>query len=113
MAKGATLVPTQVYVSALTGSSVTVLYAWRASAKVTIKNFKDAAVQGAAVRGNFIWGGRSVGYVTASTGICTITSGNISTSNLSTTFKVVSVTGTNLSYDASRNTQSSVKILKP
>ena len=103
----------QVSVSALTGSGANVRNGWRATVSVTIKDSNGAAVPGAVVSGSFTSGGSSVGCTTATSGSCTIASANISKLTLYTTFKVGGVSGTNLSYDASRNSQSSVTVLKP
>jgi subtilisin family serine protease len=107
-------VTTAVSVSALTGSAALVRKGWRATVSVTVKDANGAVVPSAVVSGDFTSGGSSVGCTTAANGACTITSGNISTkSSTQTTFSVVAVSGTNLGYDASRNTLTSVTIVKP
>lgn len=104
---------TTVSVSGLTGNAALVRNGWRATVSVTVKDSNGVVVPGAVVSGSFTSGGSSVGCTTATTGICTITSGNISKWTTQTTFSVVGVNGTNLSYDASRNAVSAVSILKP
>ena len=102
-----------VSVSALTGSGAFVRNGWRATISVTIKDTNGAVVPGAVVDGSFTYGGSSVGCTTASTGNCTIVSGNISKSTPQTTFSVVGVSGTGMTYDSSRNAMNPITVLKP
>jgi subtilisin family serine protease len=104
---------TTVSVSGLTGSAALVRNGWQATVSVTVKDSNGVVVPGAVVSGSYTSGGSSVGCTTATTGVCTITSGNISKRTTQTTFSVVGVNGTNLSYDASQNGVSAVAILKP
>ncbi len=85
---------------------------WRAYATPTIRDLSGAVVANATVNGSFAPGGTS-SCVTGRTGSCTMSSGNISRSTSSTVMSVTSVSGTNMSYDSSQNTVTTIIILKP
>ena len=44
---------------------------------------------------------------------CSVTSGNISKSTTQTSFSVIGVNGTNMSYDASKNAISTIVVQRP
>lgn len=102
-----------VAVKSLSGNSAKSGANWRAYAAVTIRDINTSAiVANATVSGSFSPGG-SASCVTASTGICTMSSANISRLSGSTVMMVTTVSGTNLSYDSSQNSVSQITILKP
>lgn len=102
-----------VSVAALTGSGTLVRNGWRAMVTITVKDSNGALVPGAVVAGGFTIGGSSTNCTTATTGACNIASGVLSKSTLQTTFSVTEISGTNLTYDSTKNTASSVVIKKP
>ncbi|MHB8948526.1 MAG: S8 family peptidase [Rhodoferax sp.] len=102
-----------VSVGSLTGSSANVRNGWRATASIGVKDANGIAVSGATVSGGFTIGGSSVSCTTSTTGACSIKSGNISKSTLETTFSVKDMSGTNMTYDSTKNAVSSVVIRKP
>lgn len=102
-----------VSVATLSGSGALVRNGWRASITVTVKDGNGTLVPGTVVQGSFTVGGSSVKCTTATTGACSINSGVLSKSTLQTTFSVLGISGTNLIYDATKNTASSVLIKKP
>lgn len=86
---------------------------WRASVVVTLRNINTGAVvANASVSGSFSPGGNS-SCVTGTTGSCTVGSANISLTTGFTVMTVSSVSGSNLSYDASQNSASQLSIAKP
>ena len=103
-----------VAVSSLVGTSVKKGNKWQASASVTIgdptKNF--AVVANATVNGSFSPGG-SASCVTGSSGSCTLSSASISQLTSFTKMTVTQVSGTNLSYDFTKNSASEITIQKP
>lgn len=102
-----------VSIAGLTGAATLTRKGWSANTTATVRNASGALVSGAVVKGNYSVGGSGLSCTTNTSGTCTIKSGNLSKSTLSTTFSVTDITGTNLSYDASRNTVSSIVIAKP
>lgn len=116
MASGAPAeaVLTTVRVTALSGSSARInAQYWRAYANVTVRDLNGNAVPSATITGTFSGGG-TPSCVTGSTGSCQLSSNNLSNRNvLSTTFTVSNVTGSNLRYDATQNTVSSITISRP
>lgn len=109
-------VPKTVAVSAITAKGLKSGKQWRASATVTVKQFDGynfaGAVAGATVAGSFSPGGAAT-CVTGSTGSCTLTSGSISRSYTTSQFAVGNVSGSSLSYDASKNAVSSISVTRP
>lgn len=106
-----------VAVSALSGAGKKVNPKnWQATASVTVKSFDGtnfgSGVAGAVVAGTFSNGG-SASCTTSSTGSCSLTSSNISSGTASTTFIVSKISGSNLSYDSSKNVATSVVINRP
>lgn len=106
--------PTQtVAVKSLSGSSNKIGRNWRANVVATIHNTNTGAVvANASVSGSFSPGGNS-SCVTGTTGSCTLSSGSISLTTGFTVMTVTSVSGTNLTYDASQNSASQLSIAKP
>ena len=77
---------------------------WRAVVTVTVHNASHQPLAGATVSGN--WSGGLTGSgscVTNASGVCSITSANISTSKASVTFTVNNVTASGYTYQASSN----------
>ena len=104
---------TVVSVASLAGSSAAVSKGWVAKVAVAVKDANGALVPGAVVSGGFTVGGSSVSCTTASTGVCSVASGSISNRTTQTTFSVSGISGTNLSYDASKNAVGSFVVKKP
>ncbi len=104
---------TAVSVANLTGSAAAVRNGWRATITVTVADAGGALVGGASVAGSFTAGGSSVSCTTGSNGSCSVSTGNISKKTSSTTYSVKGITGTNLSYDATGNKLSSLKVAQP
>lgn len=102
-----------VLIAGLVGKGTLSRKGWSAAISVTVKDASGAVVPGAVVKGDFTLGGVGLSCTTNTSGVCALKSGNLSTSTASTSFAVKAVTGTNLSYDASRNTVSSIVIAKP
>ncbi len=102
-----------VAIKSLTGKSSKSGKNWKASVTATVRDVNSSnVVANAVVTGSFVPGG-SASCVTASTGSCTVTSGNIPASTVSTTFTVSNITGTNLVYSASQNAATQVTLAKP
>ncbi len=77
---------------------------WRAIVTVTVHNASHQAVAGATVTGT--WSGGLTGSgscITNASGICSITSANVSTSKSSVTFTVGSITAAGYTYQSSSN----------
>ncbi|MDP1691822.1 MAG: S8 family peptidase [Burkholderiaceae bacterium] len=104
---------TAVAVSALTGSGSLVRNGWRATAGITVTDANGVAVGGAVVTGSFTVGGTGLKCTTSVSGVCSITSGNLSKRTADTTFSVTGITGTNMTYDSANNLVSSVTIRRP
>ena len=102
-----------VAVKFLTGKSAKSGTNWRAYATPTIRDVNSGAVvANATVNGSFTPGGTS-SCITGSTGSCTMSSGNISRSTSSTVISVTHVSGTNMRYDSSQNSVTTITISKP
>jgi aqualysin 1 len=71
---------------------------WQAQATVTVMNTSNALVANATVTGSFA-PGVSASCVTASTGKCTLSSGNLSLLDTATKFTVDGISGTNMSFN--------------
>ncbi len=104
---------TEVSVSSLMGSAALVRNGWRATVTVAVKDANGVLVPGAVVAGSFTVGGSSLSCTTSSNGSCSIVSGNLSKRTSDTTFSVSGMTGTNMSYDASKNSATSVTVRRP
>ena len=102
-----------VAIKSLTGKSSKSGKYWKASVTATVRDVNSGnVVANAVVTGSFAPGG-SASCVTASTGSCTVASGNMPASTVSTTFTVSNITGTNLVYSASQNAATQVTLAKP
>lgn len=115
LASGMPMEPTTqvVAVKSLTGKSAKSGANWRAYATPTIRDVNSGTVvANATVNGSFTPGGTS-SCITGSTGSCTMSSGNISRSTSSTVMSVTNVSGTNMSYDSSQNSVTTITISKP
>jgi subtilisin family serine protease len=104
---------TVVSVSALTGSGKLARNGWRATVGITVNDASGVAVGGAVVTGNFTVGGTGVKCTTSTTGVCSLTSGQISKSTTQTSFSVTGISGTNMTYDASKNAVSTIVVQRP
>jgi endo-1,3-1,4-beta-glycanase ExoK len=102
-----------VSVGALSGTAYLDGKGWRAAVSVTVRDASGAAVPGALVTGGFSAGGSPVSCTSAANGVCTITSTRINATIKSTTFSVSKITGTNMSYDPTKNATASVVMAKP
>ncbi len=103
-----------VAIKSLSASSVKSGKSWTAKVLVSVK---DAAtglpVSNASVSGQFSDGVQRTCFTDAS-GSCTISSSNLSLRNdLSTTFRVMGISGVNMNYDPTQNAINSVTISKP
>jgi hypothetical protein len=114
--------PTTAHVGDLDGAKQTVnKQNWRAIVTITVHNANHQPVAGATVSGN--WSGGLTGSVsctTNSSGVCTITSANISTRNASVTLTISNVTASGYVYESSSNhdpdgdsTGTAITITKP
>ncbi len=105
-------VAVKIYGSAsLTGSK------WRAHANVSLIDAEGSpqvaiAVAGASVSGNFVPGG-GASCLTTKDGTCTLTSGPLTKNVPFTKFTVIDVSGSNLSYNASKNQITEIIIYRP
>lgn len=102
-----------VSISNLVGSGSKQANGWRALVTVSVKDSAGKAVSGATVSGAFTVGGSSVSCTTGSTGNCSVTTGKLSNSTTGTTYSVKQIAGTNMVYEASANTASSVVVKRP
>ncbi len=97
----------------LTGKASKTGKNWQATVTATVRDVNSGnVVANAVVAGSFVPGG-STSCVTASTGSCALTLGNIPTSTMSITFTVSNITGANMTYSASQNTATQVTVTKP
>lgn len=104
---------TVVSVSVLTGSASLMRNGWRATVGITVKDASGAAVAGAIVTGSFTVGGTGVKCTTSTAGVCSVTSGNLSKSTSQTSFSVTDISGTGMTYDASKNAVSVIVVQRP
>jgi len=102
-----------VSVASLTGSAARKANGWQAIVTVSVKDADGVLVSSAVVRGGFTAGGSSVNCTTAANGTCSITSGKITKVTAETTFSISGITGTNMSYDETQNSLSSIAIKRP
>jgi hypothetical protein len=84
---------------------------WRATITATVTRTDGTPVAGATVSGSFTTGGTG-SCTTGGNGICSLTGSAIKTSIASTTYNVVNVTGTGLSYEPA-GSQTSVTVNRP
>ncbi len=113
LASNAPATPKTVAIQSLTGQSVLSGKGWRAQATASVRDVNSSAiVAGATVTGSFSPGG-TFSCVTASTGSCTLSSSTLSKLTTSTTFTVSNVSGSGMTYSASQNTATQVRITKP
>ncbi len=102
-----------VSVSALTGSAATVRKGWRATVVIAVRDAAGAAVAGAVVSGGFTVGGSAVSCTTATSGSCSIATGNLSNRAASTVFSVGGISGSGLAYTGTAAVPLSVTIMAP
>jgi len=102
-----------VSIANLVGSGSKQASGWRALVTVSVKDSAGKAVSGATVNGAFTVGGSSVSCTTGSTGNCSVTTGKLSNSTTQTIYSVKQIAGTNMVYEASANTASSVVVKRP
>lgn len=102
-----------VAVRSLVGSSARTKAGWVASVVASVRNVNTgAAVANATVKGTFM-PGSAVSCVTASTGNCTLRSGNFAKTVAGTTLTVSGLSGSQMVYDASQNLASRVTVSRP
>lgn len=104
---------TTVAIASMTGSSASQKNGWRATVILNVKTSSGAVQGGAVVSGSFTDGGSSVSCTTGPNGSCEIKSGLIGKRVTSTTFSVQGITGSNLSYDATKNALSKLQLNAP
>lgn len=100
-----------VFVGGLSGSKTTNKSNWIAKAQVTVRNTSGNAVSGATVTGRFNVSTNGYSCITDSTGLCSV-SITLKNTVSTTKFDMSGISGTNLSYDATKNSASSVTIAK-
>ncbi|QER39107.1 S8 family peptidase [Acinetobacter suaedae] len=76
---------------------------WKATVNIKVVDQNQKAVSNATVTGEFSVGASSINCITNSIGECQLNSGTLSRNVTSTTFNVVNITGTNLTYAANHN----------
>lgn len=108
----ATVVPT-IAVGGLTSKSYKDTTGWRAATTVTVRDSSGSLVSGAVVTAGMTAGGSPLACTTTTTGMCTITSGKISSSTIKTVFTIKNIAKLNMKYDATKNSGSTATILKP
>jgi subtilisin family serine protease len=109
-----TVVPAvSVAVAGLTGNTTASRNSWKATVIVTVKDIAGNLQAGATASGTFTAGGTSVGCTTGTNGSCSINSGSISKKVSGTTFTIKGINGSNMAYDATRTTPSSLTLSSP
>ena len=102
-----------VAVRSLSGSAARTKAGWVANVVASVRNVNTgAAVANATVKGTFM-PGSAVSCVTASTGSCTLRSGNFAKTVASTTLTVNELSGSQMVYDASQNAASQIAVSRP
>lgn len=102
-----------VAIKSLAGSAKKSGKNWQAVVSVAVRDINSgAAVPNAKVSGSFNPGVMS-SCLTSNTGVCSMTSGTISSSLSLTIYSVMGVTGTGFVYDATQNAVSQITIAKP
>ncbi|HUG43353.1 MAG TPA: S8 family serine peptidase [Acidobacteriota bacterium] len=107
--------PQSLHVESLTGSSASQgRNNWRATVQILVVDDLGQAVSGATVQGNWsAGGGRNFQCTTDGSGLCSITSGNISSQTSSVTFTVQDVVHSSLAYDPNDNAMTEVTVAAP
>lgn len=100
-----------VFVGDLVGSRTTARNNWTARATVTVRDAQGALVSGAQVSGRFSASTSTYACTTSTAGTCAV-SITLRNTVTSTAYTVSGITGTNMSYDATRNVRSSVTITR-
>ena len=86
---------------------------WKAQVVVTMFNYgTGAAVSNVVVSGTFS-PGASTSCTTGSAGTCTLNSGSLTSLDLTTKLTITGASGSNMTYDASKNAATDVIISKP
>ncbi len=101
-----------VHVAGLNGSSTGSGPNWTASVTATVRDASSNLVGGATVTAGWSTGGTG-SCTTGSAGTCMIQSPNLRRNVSSTTLTVTGISGTNMTYDASQNTVTSITVGKP
>jgi subtilisin family serine protease len=102
-----------VFVAQIDGMAESVKSGWRAHADVSVRYMDSSQpVAGATVTGSFSPGGTYY-CTTSAAGTCRLSSANLNSKTLSTTFSLVSAAGDGLTYSGLSNTVNSVVIRKP
>lgn len=100
-----------VAVSGMTGRSVLSRKDWRAEVTVSVRDLSTgAAVGGATIAVGFSTGGSAKCTTSLPSGACMVRSSSLKYRTASTTASVSAVQGTNMQYQASQNTVTSVRI---
>lgn len=86
---------------------------WRAEVTAIVRNAAGEPVAQATVTGDFDTGGTGLKCTTGSSGACVILSGNLLAKTAQVVWRVRSVSGTGLSYNAAGNIVSAVTVTKP
>jgi subtilisin family serine protease len=86
---------------------------WRAEVTAIVRSAAGEPVAQATVTGDFDTGGTGLKCTTGSSGACVILSGNLLSKTAQVVWRVRSVSGTGLSYNAAGNTVSAVTVTKP
>lgn len=108
--QAADVLPVNVAVSGLAGRALTSKTSWRAEATVSVRHLDTgAAVANASVSVEFRPGG-TASCTTGSSGSCAVTSLALKNTVGSTEALVNGISGTNMVYDASQNSATSVRI---
>lgn len=100
-----------VSVGGLSGSRTANKSNWTARATITVKDASGNVVPGAAITGRFSASSTNVSCTTGTTGSCAV-SMTLKNTVSSVSYTVSGIAGTNLVYDATANTASSVTIAK-
>lgn len=102
----------KVAVSSLSGRALRSKSNWRAEATVSVRNLTTgAAMPNASVNVEFRPGGTAT-CTTSSSGSCTVTSATLKNTVTATDALIRNITGTNMSYDATQNLASALRIVK-
>jgi len=100
-----------VFVGDLVGSRTLSRNNWTARATVTVRDTQGALVAGAQVSGRFSASTSTYACTTSTSGTCAV-SITLRNTVSSTSYTISAITGTNMSYDATRNMRSSVTITR-
>nr|WP_228277653.1 S8 family peptidase [Acinetobacter haemolyticus] len=83
---------------------------WKATVNIKVVDQNQKAVSNATITGGFSVGASAISCITNSIGECQLNSGTLSRNVTSTTFNVVNITGTNLTYAANHNQVSHITL---